>query len=628
MQAEKPIRRSQLISPWGVGQMINFPKDESLMVAGLDMWELKFRELERSHTLDEFIVEEERLAKRLRVKNFRLPPDFRDNPHERINQKLKIPFVRFPRWHYCTRCGYMHKVPIFHSERPKCLGLPFQGQSCSTIAERKRRKLIPVRFITICSEGHIEDFPFEEWVHNGSKCSTTNPIMRLRAGRSSGALSGIEILCSCGEKKSMAGAFNENALSRIDVNCSAGRPWLGEEKERNNTRNCNHPLLKVVQKGASNVYFSNVRSSIYLPQWQPSVDSELIDILEKNWGSLNSGRVNGEFDRKRFYWVAASKLKVEFEQIDFWVDKLIDAAQKKIIGYDSMPATDSEEFYRKMEYDAILREPGSEKQDFYVSKVNIAEYTENEIISKSFDSICLLHKLRETRAFTGFSRWLYEDGKALEAKKDFIKLGASINWLPAIVVRGEGVFFKFNENSLKEWAAKKEVIERVKGLAKNFNKTKIDNGQIAKNITPEFILIHTFAHLVINQFSYECGYGSSALRERIYCNLEFPDEVMNGVLIYTASGDSEGSLGGLVRQGKPGNLETIIYNSIENARWCSSDPICIDTRGQGPNSCNLAACHNCALLPETCCEESNMLLDRAMLIGTLDNPEIGFFNFE
>ncbi len=78
---------------------------------------------------------------------------------------------------------------------------------------------------------------------------------------------------------------------------------------------------------------------------------------------------------------------------------------------------------------------------------------------------------------------------------------------------------------------------------------------------------------------------------------------MSGVLIYTASGDSEGSLGGLVRQGKQGNLETIVYNAIENARRCSSDPICIDSSGQGPNSCNLAACHNCALLRETCCEE-------------------------
>ena len=197
-----------------------------------------------------------------------------------------------------------------------------------------------------------------------------------------------------------------------------------------------------------------------------------------------------------------------------------------------------------------------------------------------------------------------------------------------MVVRGEGVFFEFSEKRLKEWVTKKEVIARAEFLSDNYNRPREAKGQKRREINPEFVLIHTFAHLVINQFSYECGYGSSALRERIYCNLEFPNDTMNGVLIYTASGDSEGSLGGLVRQGKPGNLETIVYNAIENAKWCSSDPICIDSHGQGPNSCNLAACHNCSLLPETCCEESNMLLDRAMLIGELDNPSIGYFNFK
>src|SRR5258706_16159810 len=132
----------------------------------------------------------------------------------------------------------MHKVPIFHHEKPRCLGLPFQGKSCSAIPEKRRRKLIPVRFIAICPQGHIEDFPFEEWVHNGSKCVDTSPVMRLRAGRSSGALSGIDITCSCGAKKSMAGAFNENSLLRIGVTCHAERPWVGEEYEKLNKLHC------------------------------------------------------------------------------------------------------------------------------------------------------------------------------------------------------------------------------------------------------------------------------------------------------------------------------------------------------------------------------------------------------
>ena len=98
------------------------------------------------------------------------------------------------------------------------------------------------------------------------------------------------------------------------------------------------------------------------------------------------------------------------------------------------------------------------------------------------------------------------------------------------------------------------------------------------------------------------------------------------MLIYTASGDSEGSLGGLVRQGEKGRLEDTIISAIENASWCTSDPICIQSAGQGPESLNLAACHNCALLPETCCENGNRLLDRGVVVGTLTNPEIGYFN--
>lgn len=625
MPAKKPIRRSQLISPWGVGQMINFPKDESLMVVGLDIWEEKFRTISE---LDEFKIEEPRLAKRLGVKDFRLPPDFRDPGPGVINPSLKIPFVRFPKWHYCTRCGHMEKVSIYDSQKPTCTGVSFDsGRSCAELPARQRQKLIPVRFIAICPHGHIEDFPFMQWVHVGAQPEGQHNL-RLRAGRSSGALSGIEITCSCGAHKTMAGAFNQQSLTKIGVTCSGGRPWLGQESERNNTTHCGQHLI-VVQKGASNVYFSQVRSSIYLPQWEKSIDRRLVEVLEKNWGFLTTGMENGNFQRMRFELVAERNFAEEKK--DFYTDKLLEAASKRIAGADSSNIDDSEEKYRKMEYDAILAEAGGENQDFFVTKNQANTYYDSElngVISNGFTSIGLLHKLRETRAFVGFSRWLPDDGKTLTEKKNFIKLGQRIEWLPAVVVKGEGVFFEFNEQRLKTWSSRDDVIKRVNFLSDNYKRPRELKGQKRREIKPEFVLIHTFAHLVINQFSYECGYGSSALRERIYCNLDSPNEVMNGVLIYTASGDSEGSLGGLVRQGKRGNLETIVYNAIENARWCSSDPICIDSHGQGPNSCNLAACHNCSLLPETCCEESNMLLDRAMLIGELDNPSIGYFNFK
>jgi len=625
MKAKKPIRRSQLISPWGVGQMINFRGDESLMVAGLDMWEDKFRSIAEP---DEFVIKEERLAKRLGVKDFRLPPDYRAPDFGVTNPSIQIPFVRFPRWHYCTRCGLMEKISIYHSRKPICLGYAFRsGRSCADIPKNKRRRLIPVRFIAICPEGHIRDFPFIEWVH-GEFPEEGNHKLRLRAGRSTGALSGIEVSCICGVKKTMAGAFNDKVLSnKFGIICTGDRPWLGEEAERENTQHCGQHLI-VVQKGASNVYFPQIRSSIYLPPWDNIGEKRIVSVLEKNWDFLTSNIEDGNFQVSKFELIAEQNFSKDKQK--YYTKKLLEVAKQRMKGIINQTSDDSEEKYRKMEYDAILSETFGKSEEFYVSKIQSDKYYDSEksnIIRKSFNNIVLLHKLRETRAFLGFSRWLPDDGKTIEEMKNFIKLGRSINWLPAVVVKGEGVFFEFNEERLKIWNKIQEVINRAKLISLNYNALRKKREQVVRNINPLFILLHTFSHLVINQFSFECGYGSSSLRERIYCNVDSASDSMRGILIYTASGDSEGSLGGLVRQGKPGNLESIVYNAIENARWCSSDPICIESNGQGPNSCNLAACHNCALLPETCCEESNMLLDRGLLIGTLEHPEMGYFNF-
>ncbi len=146
-----------------------------------------------------------------------------------------------------------------------------------------------------------------------------------------------------------------------------------------------------------------------------------------------------------------------------------------------------------------------------------------------------------------------------------------------------------------------------------------------RRVSAEFLMIHTFAHVLIRQLIFDCGYDSSSLRERIYVGGE-GDDKMTGLLIYTASGDSEGTLGGLVRQGLPGRLENSVLASISNAGLCSSDPLCIESHGQGVSGLNLSACHACCLLPETSCEEGNRLLDRALLIDTPSDSRIGFFS--
>ncbi len=607
MPPKRPVRRGQFISPWGVGAMIDFPKDESLMTCGLDPWPFSLEECP-----SEMKVTEERLQRRLGVNHFRLPPEFLEPGSGIQHPGLRVPFIRFPQWHYCPKCGAMEKLSIF-GERQRCSGPNWaDGMSCHSTAPIRRPWLIPVRFVAICGHGHVEDFPFMEWVHRDKPWDNSHRL-RLRAGRSASTLSGIVVSCDCGERHSMAGAFNRNSLEHLKT-CGGHRPWLGEIEDGHIT--CSQQL-QTVQRGASNVYFPEIRSSIYLPQWESSLERKIVDVLEKHWAILTRGLVDGKLDEKRFEVIA------EMYKID--QKKLLDAAAKKMDESSSVPSeqSDSEEMYRKAEYDAILSDLGGDNQDFYVTKKKIEDY--GTAPGRYFINIALIHKLRETRALSGFSRLLPDDGRSLQDKKSEMALNSEISWLPAIVVRGEGIFLEFDSNRLQQWANRKQVVSRTRMLINNFNIARKKRGQLGRPLTPQFILLHTFAHIFINQLSFECGYGSSAIRERLYCNMENPNLQMNGILLYTASGDSEGSLGGLVRQGNPGNFERILISSLYSAQWCSSDPVCMESHGQGPDSCNLAACHSCALLPETCCEEGNRLLDRALLVGTLEIPDVGYF---
>lgn len=604
---QRPMRRSSLISPWGIGSIVPFPNDESLMIAGLDMWRY-------DHPAD-FVIKDERLEKRLGVKELRWPPDYREKNADPENYHITIPAVRFPRWYYCPFCGSMRKTTLY-GQQPTCDAIQWEtGRKCNDKSSFRRR-MIPERFIVICPEGHVDDFPIEEWIHYGSghiydegKCH----IRRSTGGVSSG-LSGVIYKCTCGAGKSIAGATRPNALKRIEYKCKGAKPWLGIT----GGEECNVDIseLRVVLRGATNVWFPTVVSSIYIPTNGDEEDLKIISIVEEYYESISSNRVNGDFNRDVINIIAQSK------HVDG--DKLYKAFKIKENELEKIPEVDentTEDEYRFSEYKVLVKSSGNDSQEFHSINHSITEYDKS--IHPFFDSISLIPKLRETRAFVGFSRLRPSDLSISENKKT-LRLGDG-NWVPAIETYGEGIFFEFNKELLNIWNQNADVINRICKMSDSY-KASFYGQNMHKELKPEFVLIHTFAHLLINQLSFECGYGSSSIRERIYCEKDDDRFNMRGVLIYTASGDSEGSLGGLVRQGEPGKIEDTIISSLKNAMWCTSDPVCIQSLGQGTDSCNLAACHNCALLPETCCETGNRLLDRGVVIGTIENPEIGFFS--
>lgn len=123
-----------------------------------------------------------------------------------------------------------------------------------------------------------------------------------------------------------------------------------------------------------------------------------------------------------------------------------------------------------------------------------------------------------------------------------------------------------------------------------------------------YVLMHTFAHLLIKQMSMTSGYSSSAIRERIYFS-----EKMTGILLYTGSADKEGSLGGLVELGNIGKLVPLMKDAFQEALLCTNDPECMSNAPAG-NNLNGAACHSCCMISETACENGNRMLDRGLVV--------------
>jgi hypothetical protein len=193
-------------------------------------------------------------------------------------------------------------------------------------------------------------------------------------------------------------------------------------------------------------------------------------------------------------------------------------------------------------------------------------------------------------------------------------------------VHGEGVFIRLDEKQVDDWAA------RAAGVAARVDRLRANHDRVLREraadpadappspATPRMVLLHTLAHALINEWSLHAGYPAGALRERLYA-----DPTMAGFLIYTATSDSAGSLGGVVAQGEPARLAEALRSALRRASWCSADPLCMETRSSGSGGTNGAACHACVMLPETSCEHNNILLDRALLVGTPEEPSLGFF---
>jgi hypothetical protein len=621
-----PVRRSHLIAPFGVGALSVGKDGATYITAALDYWfdEEVAADKGSNIELHEYMVEEWRLQRLLGVDHFRLPPDYRTARQygsEKVNISITIPVYRFPRWHVCPACGSLEEMPLTLKAKPKC-------RSC------QKAYMSQVQLVTMCENGHLHDFPWREWAHRDedTKCHEQLSVNKSSAS----TLQYQKVSCKCGASRGLGGVmsvysdgsstFLSERLNRSPNQylCSGSSPWFGQDGPE---ITCGMPL-RVALTNATNVYYPDTKSAIYLPRSSDRAPSELIELLE-TYPLSDLIRESSKIDPKRLRLHHPIMLKP-------FTDEQVAAASKIVCDENRKTESivDQIEDYENFEQDLLPYEYDSLKteQDEPQLQVQLTDIGDFESdLRPFFSTISLVKKLRETRALVGFSRVVPGSNLSLEQKKKMMFKQAPTkdeSWLPAVIVHGEGIFIEFDRDKLKAWESNRAVEERVKKLVQRYKAMELTRKWIHKSLSARFVMIHTFAHILINQLTFECGYSAASLRERLYVS-KMGVKPMAGVLIYTASGDSEGTLGGLVAMGRPGYLETMIWKALEKAKWCSADPVCMEigsSGGQGPQSCNLAACHNCALVPETSCQEGNRFLDRALLIGDpVSGNDIGFF---
>jgi hypothetical protein len=300
------------------------------------------------------------------------------------------------------------------------------------------------------------------------------------------------------------------------------------------------------------------------------------------------------------------------------VDEVVNAIlQRKGLIEGNEPISEQE--LRDDEFKALFDgHPEESSQDQFVS-VAVDLPAEAEAV---FSRVCEVSRLREVRALHGFTRVVPADNEDNASSSHVAQLSMEKStWLPAIEVLGEGIFMNLDEDRIGAWSDSDFVVGRVSALQKAADLRAAEHGGEAQIVEAKSVLLHTAAHVLLNELSLDAGYPAASLRERLYRN-----KGQAGILIYTASADSAGSLGGLAAQADGIRLWNVLKSAIERAAWCSTDPVCIESTAAGKDAQNLAACHACVLLPETSCEMANTSLDRALLVGTPGSVSSGFFS--
>ena len=572
-----------------------------------------------------------------------LPPDH-----------FMIPAIHFPRWFYSRKEKLFKPIEDWSSiwkQTTRDVRLQYFAPPRDPYSKTSRtfkdnneirdvyELLVQIPILLICKNGHISDIPWYELFCagiDGKKDAMKDPKgfelfdypchdcekggrheLQWIENRNNSESWGTLKCKKCGKTYGLEGIMN------IHPFCKGETPWNGLGSKSDDP--CKDVsggkgVMQMALVTSNSVYYADSFSSLYIPPRYlddsilPRHMQKTLDMLNNTWYPRALSR-NSDLTKHAFIATLDLIDKAADSEIDL-TEQEAETIKTRFLKVKEKPQ-DPHEDYRYNEYKVFAHNSSS------LPDVVGLEFHDIEMpieLAPYFKKIQQVDTLAMTLTQLGFSRVampipLRIDGAVVrnEGQKIYNEPVEKVLSLPSNQNFGEGLFFEFDTTAVKRWCKAHEALFSTRYDQPEGEIGKAIKGEMNQYGAPEFYLLHTFSHIIMKELEFSCGYPTASLQERLYYS-----DRMCGVLIYTADG-SEGSMGGLVWQGQPRLISKIIKSALNNARDCSSDPLCWENEDQ----LNLAACFSCCLVSETSCEKRNLGLDRRALV----DEDFGFFRY-
>jgi len=573
------IKRGDLVLTSGVGALIRTQSGVFGLVGSLADWESTMPvkpdpatiASEREDFLRRLEIRDPELEDACKVPRFIEPPSEPDDFDWLHVTPWHVPIFRFPLTEVCSN-WQCQRVTMSSPGDP---GRVFCGY-CSTTGKKGRRfSAVQSPVFMVCTKGHLDEVPFRAVLPRAG-CSHAN--IKISFGNNP-RFPNIKCV-DCGANERFDGEYD----------CTGRRPWISKVSDEE----CSEKMHLVERTGV-NTYFPSTKSSIHIPA-DSNIDERVIDWLnrldlrffslanEKNVETLCEDAALAGFplgrDALLEHVYEVERRNKRCESTEEWNFEAARANEFDVLaGHTTFPALGR-----------------SRLLQFRVRSLD--EYSHSLIgHDKLITAVTSVDVLTETRALDGFSRYQPDSPNQRDGFRLLWGFDRPKNsWLPAYRLHGEGIFFVLNTALITP--RPNDGANHDKGLR--------------TPLSPEATFAHSFAHLFMKELAKSCGYQLPSIRDRVY---DLADGRV-GFLTYTAEGDIVGTLGGLVRLAEPGLLEILLDGVIAASRWCGQDPVCIEKTHSASRRVG-AACHQCLILPETCCERFNSDLDRRGLRSNL-----------